>query len=799
MKGLSTLTFRYMRTNRKRTITTIVGVFLAAILVYTIFCAVYSVQRSMDDRNYRSDGGYEISFMVSPDKAIEMRKEFRDKKTVGGVSVTNVWIYWYDELLGAVYYDDYDGMTYPLHLEKGVYPKNEQEMIASEVLSKQDDMKLGEYYEMIDHGDDLYNRTYRWKVVGEIGGVEGEPEKYFILSDDLLKKTDEVTLRVSVSDKKDFAGQAETIGSACGVEGEVREEAAVYFKDGDLDADLGKAFIDAFILILVAVFGLLMMVIIRNAFNISVNERLEDYGILRCIGLTRGQVIRMILMEALIVALIGAVLGMVFGHLLTLGLFALINASGVAKFLGVGAVMILSAGFYLKAVIGTLIVVFLSTAVSMVSPIQKLFKMNPIETRRKTEKVRKRTGNGGLTEARVKRFGIAVAYGIHNAKRSLGRFVAGVVSLGLGIALVIASGTVLRTMKKTEMRSANDYEMVAQWDNYEQWKKKFDELRKDGVADAIYGYSENEVTEKSRENGIGHTTLQLLGMTEDLYELFEEETDKASDEESGKVSAILVPGPGGATDRKPGDNIKAKYADSEFHIIGTMDPEVADLLLEGNYANFWSDTDYLIYKMDPEKPVIGAVTPKSLFTLKSDYYTREIFDVTTFGYVMTQKNGKDSEAFEKELYEAGALNVKDIGSAMNVVTLLHVGILGIIGFILILIVTNSINVHRSQLFARKDEFKTLRCIGLSEKQKKTMLMAEGMVSSILAVILGIALGLLIALLIVFALYTGNGVTGSFKPELTHIRYAPDWLSIIVTTVVISFMGWLVGMLTKDEV
>ena len=136
---------------------------------------------------------------------------------------------------------------------------------------------------------------------------------------------------------------------------------------------------------------------------------------------------------------------------------------------------------------------------------------------------------------------------------------------------------------------------------------------------------------------------------------------------------------------------------------------------------------------------------------------------------------------------------------MNVVTLLHVGILGIIGFILILIVTNSINVHRSQLFARKDEFKTLRCIGLSEKQKKTMLMAEGMVSSILAVILGIALGLLIALLIVFALYTGNGVTGSFKPELMHIRYAPDWLSIIVTTVVISFMGWLVGMLTKDEV
>ena len=373
------------------------------------------------------------------------------------------------------------------------------------------------------------------------------------------------------------------------------------------------------------------------------------------------------------------------------------------------------------------------------------------------------------------------------------------VSLGLGIALVITSGTVLRTMKKTEIRSANDYEMVAEWDNYDQWKKKFDELRKDGVADAIYGYSENEVTEQSKETGIGHTTLQLIGMTEDLYELFEEEADKTSKEETGKVSAILVPGPSGTTERKPGDDVKAKYADSEFHIIGTIHTEVAELLLERNYADFWSDSEYLIYKMDPENPILGSVTPKTIFTMESKYYSRDIFDVTTFEYVMTQKNGKDSESFEKELYEAGALNVKDIGSALNMVTLLHVGILGIIGFILILIVTNSINVHRSQLFARKNEFKTLRCIGLSEKQKKTMLMAEGMVSSVLAVIFGIAVGLLIALLLAFALYKGNGVTGSFKPELMHIRFAPDWLSIVVTTVVISFMGWLVGMLTKDEV
>ena len=279
MKGLSTLTFRYMWKNRKRTITTIVGVFLAAVLVYTIFCAVYSVQRSMDERNYRSDGGYEISFKVTPDKAIEMRKEFRDGKTVGGVSAANVWIYWYDEILDAIYYDDYEAMAYLEYLEKGVYPKSEQEMIIADYLSKLEETKIGDYYEMIDHGDDPYNRTYRWKIVGEVRSTEDKPSKYFVLTDDQMKKTDDVIVRISVTNKKDFARQTGTIGNAYGVEGEVRKEAAVYYKDGDIDEDMGKAFVDAFILMIVAVFGLMMMVIIRNAFNISVNERLEDYGL----------------------------------------------------------------------------------------------------------------------------------------------------------------------------------------------------------------------------------------------------------------------------------------------------------------------------------------------------------------------------------------------------------------------------------------------------------------------------------------------------------------------------------------
>ena len=792
MKSLSTLTYRYMWTNRKRTITTIVGVFLAAVLIYTIFCMVYSYQRSMDEKNYADTGGYDAVYTVTPDVAEKMRTDFRTSKTLGDLAVTNLWISWNDEMDNVTRIDCFEDMAYPTALSKGTYPKKDQE-----VLAPTDINEMGQTIE--SYGEN--GTATVGKVVGLTTDKDYDAPCYALLTDEKLKAAESVMIYISFEEKSGFAEKMEAVASAYGIGGgEVNELGLEFFRDGDQELNLSKAAMDAFILIFVAVFGMILMIIIRNAFNISVNERMKDYGILRCIGLTRKQIIGMIIKEALIVALIGSVLGMLAGHLLTMGFFAIVNASGFLKTILTGTAITLHAGFFIKAVLGTLIVVIFATCLSMVSPIQKLFKMNPIETRSQPEKFSKHGRKGGLSEAKVKRYGVAIAYGIHNAKRSKGRFIASVITLGLGVALVVASGTALRTMKSTEFRSANDYDAVAAWNSYDAWKKAWDERKADPDTDAVYGYTEYTLTDEAKETGFSKESFQMLGLTGNLYQIFAEEArmqDASAD--SGKVSVIQVPNLYGSTKWNVGDTFKVKYSDKEFYVAGTMDPELAEKFLMTNYVTVWSRSDYYIYKMDADNMPIGAVEPKSMYTVKKESGDREVMDVSLDADILTKTKGRDYEELQQELYDAGAYKVANIGAGFRMISFLHLWILCVIAFILVLILTNTINVHRSQLHNRRDEFNTLRCIGLSEKQKKTMLLAEGMASSILAVIVGILLGLCLAFLLALVVYNGNGITGSYLPEIMHIRFTPDWIAILVTGGAIIFMGWLVAITTKDEV
>jgi putative ABC transport system permease protein len=61
----------------------------------------------------------------------------------------------------------------------------------------------------------------------------------------------------------------------------------------------------------------------------NVMERTQEIGMLRAVGMTRGQVVRMILSEAALMGLIGGLMGLVFGVVLSrLFLSAMTSMSG---------------------------------------------------------------------------------------------------------------------------------------------------------------------------------------------------------------------------------------------------------------------------------------------------------------------------------------------------------------------------------------------------------------------------------------------------------------------------------------
>lgn len=65
--------------------------------------------------------------------------------------------------------------------------------------------------------------------------------------------------------------------------------------------------------------------LIYNAFAMTVVERTREFGMLRSLGMSKGQVTRLILLEAAVLGVFGALLGLGFGILLSRGLTALMG------------------------------------------------------------------------------------------------------------------------------------------------------------------------------------------------------------------------------------------------------------------------------------------------------------------------------------------------------------------------------------------------------------------------------------------------------------------------------------------
>ncbi len=67
--------------------------------------------------------------------------------------------------------------------------------------------------------------------------------------------------------------------------------------------------IDIIIVVILGIFSILFIIILYNAFLITINERKKDYAILNSIGGTEGQILKMIFLEGFIMGIIGIIIG----------------------------------------------------------------------------------------------------------------------------------------------------------------------------------------------------------------------------------------------------------------------------------------------------------------------------------------------------------------------------------------------------------------------------------------------------------------------------------------------------------
>ena len=87
-------------------------------------------------------------------------------------------------------------------------------------------------------------------------------------------------------------------------------------KDQAAFADEQRAPIDQLVLMIFALLGLALVIAVLGIVNtlaLSVIERTREVGLLRAIGLSRGQLRVMITLESVVIAVLGALLGVALG------------------------------------------------------------------------------------------------------------------------------------------------------------------------------------------------------------------------------------------------------------------------------------------------------------------------------------------------------------------------------------------------------------------------------------------------------------------------------------------------------
>nr|MBI2904573.1 ABC transporter permease [Chloroflexota bacterium] len=134
--------------------------------------------------------------------------------------------------------------------------------------------------------------------------------------------------------------------------------------------------------------------LIYNAFSMTVLERTREMGLLRAIGMTRAQIIQMVLSDAVILAGIGSVLGVGFGLVLARGLILMLGAVVARE---INSITIPPSGLGQSLIIGALV-----TLGSSLWPALQAAATSPLEALRVAAKTeaggsRGRYWFGGLT------------------------------------------------------------------------------------------------------------------------------------------------------------------------------------------------------------------------------------------------------------------------------------------------------------------------------------------------------------------------------------------------------------------
>ena len=465
MNILRILAWKNLKRNKKRTIATIIGIVVSVALISFILTLIYSFKYSMLETTKRNVGNYHIHIdQTTTQKAIEFAK-MTDKIERIGISQT-IGAANYESQLNTkngIIIDGYDEVSLTnrdINLIEGRLPQNEKEILVSNYLINNLDepIKIGdqltldvEKVKLIISNDGMQESlepdgiervTYTVTGIIQQTRKEANTSNAYIATTKLEQMTEvrpcEVTMLLKNPKEENLFYQELNNSS---MQNHLSENNELLIWQGATKGMNEKSQLELIGVIAIIIVVAITIVLVRNSFQISISERMKEFGTLISIGATSKQIRKIVLIEGLIYAIISIPIGLIFG----IGV-VYFSINGIEKVLAstFGNSWIMEFSINIPFIFVTILITILAILFSCIKPIRKAKKASPIETIKQNNEIAIKNKDVKVSKLKVKLLGIEGQIAYKNIKRNKNQYRSTTISISIIMILVILISSIIQ-------------------------------------------------------------------------------------------------------------------------------------------------------------------------------------------------------------------------------------------------------------------------------------------------------------------------------------------------------------------
>ena len=654
----------------------------------------------------------------------------------------------------------------------------------------------------------------------------------------LFEKANNSSVEMSSEESDRFLKEMENAKYDIYMNGYLINYECVFPIDGSFKALFTVAAVVALIIILTSVYC------IKNSFNISITEKIRQYGMLASVGATRRQIKSSVKTEAAMLGVVGIPVGTMSGILASLILVKVVNALS-AGWLNVALSFHTSLPALILAVILSIATIYFSATGSA----RRAAKVTPLEAIRNTKEIKIKSAKLKTPAIIGRIWGIGGVISYKNIKRNNKKYRTTVTSIVIcSVTFIVISYFMSMAFSVVGMSYASaDYNiginMSCKKDiDIEKFSKLLSGI--EGAEDYLVGAGYDfDVSKPEYTKEYGEYCRQLYDDSEDVSQMFlitvldDKSYDKyASDAgiKNAAAGAILV---NKCTFDVYNEN-SSKYVKKEMELYKYKagdtiecgynvydDASSDDNAVEGGTESSTEDNSGYVDEETINNGVrktvdvtIAGVTDKVPIGYKGYSNTLLFMNQKGFeslwgdgkngneikpgyasysAYVVAENADEYQDTFEKETeenpeYSQISFYVSNLDKEMrdekSLFTLLGVFAYGLIVVIALIGITNIINTLSTGMELRSREFATLRSIGMTDKQFVGMVRLESVFISVKALVIGVPLGILISYLLCVMMNRMDDA----------IIYEPPYKAIILCILVVIMLIYAIMKLSMTK-